>query len=95
MAACSRSIGRSSFFATAWMMRMLAWCGTSQSMADFASPFFSSTSSTEAPSMFTATLKVSRPAMRITARPPAALATSGVYCTVLIFTPPSSAIASW
>ena len=26
----TRSIGRSSFFATAWMMRMLAWCGTSQ-----------------------------------------------------------------
>ncbi len=43
---------------------------TSQLIADLSRPFFASTSSTELPSMVTATLKVSRPAMRITARLP-------------------------
>ena len=47
------------------MMRMFAWCGTSQSMDDLSSPFAASASSTACPSFVTATLNTSRPSMVI------------------------------
>src|SRR6202165_4401645 len=54
-------MGMSSLRAVAWMMRMLAWWGTSQSIALRSSPFAASASSTAPPSLVTATLKTSLP----------------------------------
>ena len=61
----TRSMGMSSLRAVAWMMRMFAWCGTSQSTALRSSPFAASASSTAWPSLVTATLKTSFPDMVI------------------------------
>jgi hypothetical protein len=56
-------MGSSSRLAMAWMMRMFAWCGTSHWIADFSSPLAARASSTAEPSLVTATLKTSLPAI--------------------------------
>ena len=66
----TRSIGRPSFFAVAAMMRMFAWCGTSQSMSAAVMPLASSAWSTVSPSFWTAVRKTSRPAICTKASPP-------------------------
>ena len=72
----TRSIGRSSFFAVPSMMRIFAWCGTSQSISEGFSPFFSIASVTTSDIRRTAWMKTflpsitTNPASRVVAGPP-------------------------